>query len=382
MTDLMKMTTTFVDAIALIMALILMISLLQRGGGRPLRNKAVMGALFSFALVMSMSDPIILPNNTGIFDMRALLVGTAAALLGPIAGAITLGVGILYRAYIGQPGVVPAVVGMATVFAMGCLWRVFIKDLNLAKWAKSLILGILLSSQGVAIFATPQAMWADLFTNLFPYMVVSSVLGSLLIHYLITGEFSFISEAQASMVNANTDHLTGLLNRRGLDLTYPQLNSKLPSTAGRALLYFDVDRFKQTNDTYGHSVGDDVLRHVVKLVSNNLRMDDVFVRLGGDEFAVILPNIDAQEAETIAERCREVVSNAGFEVDCDALPLSISVGAVWMRSPVEIDKMLEAADRALYQAKSKGRNAVVFLAGLKVLQGAKDQADAFRHQVA
>ncbi|WP_375280932.1 diguanylate cyclase [Pseudooctadecabacter sp.] len=382
MTDLMKMMTTFVDAIALIMALVLMISLLHRGGGQALRNKTLMGAMFSFALVMSMSDPIILPNNAGIFDMRSLLVGTAAALLGPIPGAMTLTVGIVYRTYIGEPGVVPAIVGMSTVFSMGCLWRIFIKDLNIRKWVKSLILGVLLSSQGVAIFVTPQAMWADLFANLFPYMVASSVLGALLIHHLLTGEFSFISEAQASMVNANTDHLTGLLNRRGLDLTYPDLNSSLPSNAGRALLYFDVDRFKQTNDTYGHSVGDDVLRHVVSLVSNKLRMDDVFVRLGGDEFAVILPNIDAKEAEMIAERCRAVVSDAGFVVDCEAVPLSISVGAVWMRSPVEIEKMLEAADRALYQAKSKGRNAVVFLAGLQVLKGAKDQVRSFHERVA
>lgn len=382
MNDLIKMTTTFVDAIALIMALILMISLLHRGAGRPWRNEVMMGAMFSVAIVASMSDPIPLPKQSGIFDMRFLLIGTATAILGPFPGAIAFCVAIIYRIIIGGPGTYTSFVTASIVFAMGLLWYAFIKDADLAKWKKSFLLGAMLSLQGLGILATPEAAWPALFSYLLPYMIVSSMLGAPLIHALLTSEFSFISEAQASRINAKTDHLTGLLNRRGLEMVYPDLNASISATAGRALLYFDLDRFKQTNDTYGHSVGDEVLKHVVDLISDNLRMDDVFVRLGGDEFAVILPNIDANEAEMIAERCRAVVAEAGFKVECNALPLSISVGAVWMRSPVEIDKMLEAADRALYQAKSKGRNAVVFLAGLKVLNSGNGAMTSSSYNVA
>jgi len=365
MSSLIEMIIIFVDAIALLIAVVFAVSLLYRKSGEPLHSKALMGAAFSFALVMSMSDPIVLPNDAGIFDMRALLVGTAAAILGPIVGLITLVSGLVYRGYIGGQGVLPAYVGMGAVFVFGCIWHYFIKNLSWRKWQKSLVLGALLSSQTLAFLVTPVAVRADLVEQLLPYMISSSFLGALLINSLLTGEFSFISEAQASRINANTDHLTGLLNRRGLDVAYPQLVSRPEKRAGQALLYFDVDRFKKTNDTYGHAVGDRLLKHVVNLIAANLRMDDVFVRLGGDEFAVVLPNIDALEAEVIAERCRAVVADAGFEVGHEAVPVTISVGAIWTYTPIEVTKLLAAADRALYQAKSKGRNAVVFLANLK-----------------
>ncbi|SLN16294.1 putative diguanylate cyclase YcdT [Pseudooctadecabacter jejudonensis] len=360
-----EMLMSFVDSMALLMALIFAVSLLQRKGGDALHNTTFMGLLFSFALVMSMSDPIHLPNDAGIFDMRALLVGTATAILGPVVGAMTLVTGVTYRMYIGGAGVAPGILGMCAVFVSGWIWRRFVKDLDIAKIRKSIILGLLLSSQAAAFLLTPPAVTQVLFPSLFPYMLVSSLAGAVLIHSLLTGEFTYISEAQASLIHANTDHLTGLLNRRGLDLAYDQMTQREGRRAGQALLYFDVDRFKTTNDTYGHAVGDDLLKHIVSMISRNLRMDDIFVRLGGDEFVVILPDIDAPEAEKIAERCREVVSAANFDVAGHILPVSISVGAVWMRAPTEVDKMLDAADRALYQAKAKGRNAVVFLSGLR-----------------
>lgn len=361
MTDVMKMITTFVDAIALIMALILTISLLQRNSRRHLRNSVVMGAMFSFAVVMTMSNPIMLINVDGIFDMRCVLVGTATALLGPVAGAITFGTGLAYRSLIGGAGVVPEGVGMGVVFAMGWIWYAFIKNLKWRKWVKSLILGAMISGQALAFLVAPAEARAEAFAALFPFMVVSSFLGSFLIHHLITAEFSFISEAQASRINANTDHLTGLLNRRGLELTYLDLDRLHRQPPGRALLYFDVDRFKHTNDQYGHAVGDDVLNHVVNIVASKLRMHDIFVRLGGDEFAVILPEVDATEAEAIAERCRASISQTVFAVGQKTVPISISVGAIWMQDAADVDDMLAAADRALYQAKSQGRNTVVFV---------------------
>ena len=91
-----------------------------------------------------------------------------------------------------------------------------------------------------------------------------------------------------------------------------------------------------------------------------MRQKDTFVRLGGDEFVIVLPDIDAEEAELISERCRSVVAKAGFQHNRKVLAVSISVGAVWSKKPTRIDALLNFADTALFRAKEKGRNCVVF----------------------
>ncbi|MDA9207870.1 diguanylate cyclase [Octadecabacter sp.] len=361
MSDVMKFVSTFIDSVAVLMALVLMWSLVQRKGRSRFFKNAFMGGVFSLAIILSMSDPIIMPQKSGIFDMRTLLVGTAAGLLGPVVGTIALITASAYRVVIGEPGVIAGLVGVGLSYAMGLVWHFFVKDLPFETWKKSVALGGMLSVQVLAIFIVPAHLWVELFLNLAPYMVASSVLGALIINHLLSGEISFLSEAEASKIDANTDHLTGLLNRRGLDLVYPNVLDLGPQSRGQALLYFDIDRFKTTNDTHGHAVGDDVLRHVVDHIAANLRQKDTFVRLGGDEFVVVLPDITCEEAETIAERCRCVVDKSGFEVGFKVLPISISVGAVWSGTPARIDALINFADRALYQAKEKGRNAVVFI---------------------
>lgn len=361
MSDVTKLISTFVESVAALMALVLMLSLVHRGGRESLLNKVIMGGLFSVVIVLSMIDPIQLPDGAGIFDMRGLLVGTGTAFLGPVVGGIAALTAFSFRILIGPPALLAGLFGVAISFAMGLLWHVFIKELRMVTWKKSLILGVMLSSQMLGIFFGPQMYYQHLFINLAPYIVVSSLLGALILNHLLSGELSFLSEAEASKIDANTDHLTGLLNRRGLELIYPKMIENNGRTAGQALLYFDVDRFKGTNDTYGHAVGDDVLRHVVDQVAANLRKKDTFVRLGGDEFVVVLPDIDAAEAEAISERCRSVVAKAGFEHDHEVLAVSISVGAVWAKKPTRIDALLNFADEALYRAKENGRNCVVFI---------------------
>ena len=86
--------------------------------------------------------------------------------------------------------------------------------------------------------------------------------------------------------------------------------------------------------------------------------------MGGDEFAIILPNVDENEAQLIADRCRAVVADQLFDFQGQPVSVTISLGAVWLSEPPALDVMLSAADEALYEAKSKGRNAVVFLSKL------------------
>ena len=141
-------------------------------------------------------------------------------------------------------------------------------------------------------------------------------------------------------------------------------------------MYFDVDNFKIINDTHGHGVGDDVLKFITDEVGRNLRPQDVFARLGGDEFAIILGRIDATEAHRIAERCRSVVSERAMSFKGGALDVTISIGAIWMLDHSEIDAVMDAADTALYAAKTSGRNRVVFKSDAAVRPGVAHAAYA------
>ncbi|MDB4213786.1 diguanylate cyclase [Octadecabacter sp.] len=362
MHDAYKLASTFLGSVTLIMALVLMVSILSRVSYAWMNGSVVKGLLFSFALFMTMSDPIPLAYG-GIFDMRGLLIGTAVALFGPVTGVMALVTGLSMRWGIGGTGVAAGFVGMLLAFAGGVTWRWTVKNRSLQKWKKSCLLGVLITVQLGGIFLAPSSFWGILFLELTPYTLATNVIGVLMINHLTSGELSFLSEAESSKIDATTDHLTGLLNRRGLDLIYPSLALLKGPTKGRALLYFDIDRFKSVNDTHGHAVGDAVLKFVTNQISQSLRPNDVFARLGGDEFAVILSRIDAHEAKHIAKRCCEVVKDAEFKAEGEVLDVSVSVGAIWMLHHTEIDKILDHADQALYEAKQGGRNRVVFKRG-------------------
>lgn len=363
MGDLVKMITSFVDAVALIMALVLIVSLLHRADRLGWVNNILMGAMFSLAVMFTMSDPMSLPSG-GVYDMRTLLIGTSVALLGPVVGFMAFVTGMVCRWCIGGDSAMVGMVGIVLTYGAGLIWWYAVRELPWAIWKKSVLLGIMISVNSFAILLTPQQFWMPLLISLVPYIFASNILGSLLLHKLIRGELSFQSNAKSFRKDASTDHLTGLLNRRGFDLAYPAMDSQKNNERGWGLLCFDLDRFKQINDTYGHAVGDAVLQFVAEKVSGNLRPRDVFARLGGDEFAVVLSEIDAQEAELIAQRCRAVVADGGFQHHGETLPISMSVGGIWMLDQIEMDRFMDEADQALYAAKTSGRNKVVFKSGV------------------
>lgn len=127
-----------------------------------------------------------------------------------------------------------------------------------------------------------------------------------------------------------------------------------------ALILFDIDHFKQINDTYGHVAGDSVLRQLGLVVKPRLRQQDVFARVGGEEFAVLLPEVDAEGALVAAEKIRRLVEGARFLVDHREFGCTVSVGVTSfdarMTSP---ESLYQSADKNLYEAKRTGRNRVV-----------------------
>ncbi|NMA97665.1 MAG: diguanylate cyclase [Phyllobacteriaceae bacterium] len=153
------------------------------------------------------------------------------------------------------------------------------------------------------------------------------------------------------------DALTGLPNRIRLAEHFEELWQ--PDNAGQscALLYIDLDMFKQANDTYGHATGDALLREVAVRLQKVLRQNDVAARLGGDEFAVVLVALENVDySTTVASRIVKALS-VPFEIDGHSVQIGASVGvAPFLAGGVSIERLQFEADSALYRAKSEGRN--------------------------
>ncbi|MEN0037792.1 MAG: GGDEF domain-containing protein, partial [Cellvibrio sp.] len=122
-----------------------------------------------------------------------------------------------------------------------------------------------------------------------------------------------------------------------------------------ALIILDIDHFKTVNDTYGHPIGDKVLRKVSDILGENLRQSDALARWGGEEFLILLPQINLLAASNVAEKLRLAVATADFGL---ASPLSISLGAADLVAGESAGEWIKRADQALYNAKRLGRNQV------------------------
>ncbi|RWU19152.1 sensor domain-containing diguanylate cyclase [Pseudomonas alkylphenolica] len=153
---------------------------------------------------------------------------------------------------------------------------------------------------------------------------------------------------------AESDALTGLANRRAMDEGLRTLDQSGQHYCALAL---DIDRFKRVNDTYGHDVGDLVLKQVASIIQEHSRAEDLACRAGGEEFTLLLPDISLATAGEVAERIRLAIATAVFE-QIESLTISIGVACRSDETPTP-EAILKHADELLYQAKQTGRNRVV-----------------------
>ena len=164
---------------------------------------------------------------------------------------------------------------------------------------------------------------------------------------------------------ASRDSLTNLYNRRSLF----EIGEQLIGIAKRqksplSIIMFDIDKFKSVNDTYGHSVGDDVIKLFAKLLQQT-RKGDIAARIGGEEFVLLLPNTDKNGAYEIASKIREEVEKMKVVVENNtALVFTISGGVcpLFLEDEADINQALQRADKALYRAKDSGRNRIILSA--------------------
>lgn len=156
-------------------------------------------------------------------------------------------------------------------------------------------------------------------------------------------------------------HLVTLLATAIEDLT--QEGSPRVQESGVGVLFIDVDYFKSVNDTYGHRVGDDVLRMVGQSLANALNTGDLPVRWGGEEFLAVLPNATGQSVAMTAERVRMLVEHSWLEDNDQVIRVTVSVGATLSQTGESIGDVVDRADRLMYRSKHNGRNRVTTDAG-------------------
>ncbi|MCW3846120.1 diguanylate cyclase [Sphingomonas sp. LB-2] len=163
-----------------------------------------------------------------------------------------------------------------------------------------------------------------------------------------------LRQAQEAEEEARRDHLTKLLNRRGVAERFETLPEDAPP-AGLAVILIDIDHFKSLNDRFGHSYGDEVLSTIATLIKRNVRGGDFVGRWGGEEFLAVCPGIDALEAQHVAEKIRRRIEHFHFG-DCEQVTTSVGVHWTPATGP-ELTELVGLADVALYSAKRGGRNA-------------------------
>ncbi|RMH71639.1 MAG: diguanylate cyclase [Gemmatimonadetes bacterium] len=174
-------------------------------------------------------------------------------------------------------------------------------------------------------------------------------------------EIAIFEETQRS---ALTDALTGLYNRRYFEeVLFREIHRAKRYDLNTSLLFLDVDNFKKYNDTYGHSVGDQLLTDVGELIRKSLREADIPVRYGGEEFAVILPETSGQEAVYVAERIRRAIAQHYEECNGDnpawLEQVTVSIGIASFPIDAQFPgELVEKADLAMYRAKKDGKNRV------------------------
>jgi diguanylate cyclase (GGDEF)-like protein/PAS domain S-box-containing protein len=153
------------------------------------------------------------------------------------------------------------------------------------------------------------------------------------------------------------DTLTQLSNRKHLELEiHNSLQEMQRYNLSFAILFIDIDNFKQFNDTYGHDVGDQILQILAKTLKSAARPFDLFGRWGGEEFIGIIKNVDHDALVTIGNRCRILVEKSYMTLKEKLINVSISLGGTLAKEGDSMESILKRADHLMYESKKKGRN--------------------------
>src|SRR6476646_7076401 len=155
------------------------------------------------------------------------------------------------------------------------------------------------------------------------------------------------------------DGLTQIYNRRYfLEQLEREVSRAKRYRRELSLILFDIDHFKETNDTFGHLAGDYVLKQLATVIKGKIRREDILARYGGEEFAIVLPEIDGANAMQFAEKIRKLVEKAPFKFEDTKISVAVAIGVATCDDAADAAALIKKADDELYEAKAAGRNCV------------------------
>jgi diguanylate cyclase (GGDEF)-like protein len=320
-----------------------------------LQHMRVTGALEYLASTITLMALIVLPDdNTSDHRSYAAMAGLAVILAGlrwiapptvrTVKFSIALGI-----VFIGVVVALSRPVGVTPLFFIAPIPTA---GYFLGRKALAAALGLFSVTLAVALAANPSAENSlQIFASTWSTMVVVGVL-LVLVRERVDGLLRDLEHT------ASTDMLTGLVNRRTFEaIMHREIERARRGGNPLSIALFDLDHFKAINDRLGHAEGDRALKRFAGLLQSSCRLVDVPARIGGEEFALILSNADAEGARIYAERLLRTVLE---ETKDDLAPLSVSIGITELSGPDDtLDVLLLSADRALYEAKHRGRARVI-----------------------
>lgn len=207
------------------------------------------------------------------------------------------------------------------------------------------------------LFAVPSIVGEDFKTA---YWLAISISDTLICSTLAVGIFAIIAVDITKKIRseAESDFLSGLLNRRGLKRNAEMLLHAQPDLDTFSLIVSDLDLFKSINDHCGHAAGDRIIQCFARILRLNSPPEAIIARLGGEEFAILLPSCDLSTAHKIAEDIRITFETSAPGIVRDALQPTASFGIAIATGHEDLEALLDQADQALYRAKKEGRNCV------------------------
>ena len=268
----------------------------------------------------------------------------------------TLSKGRLIAVAVGVVAVIGAVdylIGVEISFSF-----FYLIPVSMVSWAIGRSSGLAFSVLSGTVWLTANLLAGQVFSN--PFIGVWNTLirfGFFSVVTILLAELRHALEEERLL--ANTDPLTGTLNRRSFnDIAEKKMIVAEVNRRPYTIVYIDLDNFKAVNDTFGHAIGDLVLKSVVDTIQTQIRNTDFLARLGGDEFAILLTEIDQESAKPIVERLQisllEKMKDNEWEI-------TFSIGVLTVLSlPESADKLVSLADALMYDVKGRGKNAIQF----------------------
>lgn len=314
------------------------------------------GGLIGILLLMST-----VPFNaekTIIFDFRYVVMYLSAMYGGFISSIITSVIIAFYRIIVTGANTNAIIVSTSILisgFLLGAL-----SHLKANRGQKFLIMNtVVMLSIIIALYLISDSF--NLFVINSMLFTSTTVITSYFICRYIQFSIANIRSYWQLKIDATTDHLTELANLREFESRFEQLfeecqNNELPIS----FLMLDLDHFKMINDTFGHQKGDEVLSELAQILIKSCRGYDLVARIGGEEFAIVLPRCPKETALSIGRRICQQIEDHTFCEDSHEIRMTVSIGvSSYPNDAMDAAKLMSLADKALYKAKSAGRNSVM-----------------------